>query len=103
MNSPGELLNGVKDVMAWCPPKQRAVLDDASQRFAAGPQPGDTYLLNPDNPRSFYQAAVTDGVWVFQSCPADMVFNPLLNVCDMRSSVPDDVNPAGIDPNYEYS
>lgn len=43
-------------------------------------KPGDTYLVNPSDSGSFYQCS--NGVSVFQPCPAGLVFNPNLNVCD---------------------
>jgi hypothetical protein len=53
-------------------------------------QPGDgpQYLLNPEDPGSFYQC--TDGVPYKHDCPQGLVYNPLANpgpVCDWPHNV----------------
>ena len=45
---------------------------------------GDIYLANPGDCGSFYQCS--NGVPVLQPCPAGLVFNPNLNVCDYPSN-----------------
>jgi Chitin binding Peritrophin-A domain len=48
--------------------------------------PGDHYLPNPSDCGSFYQC--NDGVPMFQPCPAGLVFNPNIKLCDWPSSYP---------------
>ncbi|XP_070193993.1 protein delta homolog 1-like [Littorina saxatilis] len=42
----------------------------------------DQYFYNPDNCTKFYKCEVTNEIPAVQDCPAPLVFNPNLNLCD---------------------
>ena len=80
--------------MADLTPQQQATLNSWQDTIQGGngPQADGTLVGNPESASSFYQ--FSSGTPYNQSCPAGLIFNPTLQVCDWPLSVSVDENPA---------
>ena len=77
--------------MADLTPQQQATLESWRVKLESE-QPDGTFVGNPEDARSFYQ--FSNGVTVLQPCPAGLIFNASLGVCDYPVAVSLDENPA---------